>query len=48
MLIGDFIAKVGREDISKLTMDNESLSEISNDNGVKIVKFPHPHLKISE
>jgi hypothetical protein len=33
-LLGDFNAKVGREDIFKLTIENESLHEISNDNGV--------------
>jgi hypothetical protein len=32
--LGDFNAKVGREDISKPTIRNESLHEISNDNGV--------------
>jgi hypothetical protein len=35
ILLGDFIAKVGREDIFKPTIGNESLHEISNDNGVK-------------
>jgi hypothetical protein len=30
----DFSAKVGREDISKSTIGNESLHEINNDNGV--------------
>jgi hypothetical protein len=35
ILLGDFNAKVGREDIFKLTMWNESLHEISNENGVK-------------
>jgi hypothetical protein len=34
-LFGYFNAKVGREDIFKLTFGNESLHEISNDNGVK-------------
>jgi hypothetical protein len=34
MLLGDFNAKVGREDIFKPTTGNESLHEISNDNGV--------------
>jgi hypothetical protein len=33
-LLEDFNAKVGREDISKPTIGNESLHEISNDNGV--------------
>jgi hypothetical protein len=35
--LGDFNAKVGREDI--FTIWNESLHEISNDNGVRIVNF---------
>jgi hypothetical protein len=39
MLLGDFNAKVGREDIFKLTIWNESLHEISNDNGVRLVNF---------
>jgi hypothetical protein len=36
---GDFNAKVGREDILKPTIGNESLHEISNDNGVRLVNF---------
>jgi hypothetical protein len=32
ILLGDFIAKVGREDIFKHTIGNESSHEISNDN----------------
>jgi hypothetical protein len=35
----DFNAKVGREDIFKPTIGNESLHEISNDNGVRLVNF---------
>jgi hypothetical protein len=35
----DFNAKVGREDILKLTIGNESLHEIRNDNGVRLVNF---------
>jgi hypothetical protein len=34
ILLGDFSAMVGREDILKPTVGNESLHEISNDNGV--------------
>jgi hypothetical protein len=37
--LGDFNAKVGTEDIFKLTIGNESLHEISNDNGIRLVKF---------
>jgi hypothetical protein len=32
----DFNAKVGKEDIFKATIGNESLHEISNDNGVRL------------
>jgi hypothetical protein len=39
ILLGDFNAKVGREDIFKPTIGNESLHEISNDNGVMLVNF---------
>jgi hypothetical protein len=35
----DFNAKVGREDIFKPTIGNESLHEISNDIGVRLVNF---------
>jgi hypothetical protein len=31
--------KVGRKDIFKLTVGNESQLEISNDNGVRVVNF---------
>jgi endonuclease/exonuclease/phosphatase family metal-dependent hydrolase len=37
--LGDFNAKVGREDIFKPTIGNESSHEISNDNGVIVVNF---------
>jgi hypothetical protein len=39
ILLGDFNAKVGREDIFKLTNGNKSPHEIINDNGVRIVNF---------
>jgi hypothetical protein len=39
ILLGDFNAKVDREDIFKLTIGNESLHEISNDNGIRAVNF---------
>jgi hypothetical protein len=39
ILLGDFSAKVGREDIFKPTIGHESLNEISNDNGVRLVNF---------
>jgi hypothetical protein len=39
ILLGNFNAKVGREDIFKPTISNESLHEISNNNGVRLVNF---------
>jgi hypothetical protein len=38
-LLGDFNAKVDREDIFKPTTGIEILHEISNDNGVRVVNF---------
>jgi endonuclease/exonuclease/phosphatase family metal-dependent hydrolase len=37
--LGDFNAKVGREAIIKSSIGNESLHEISNDNGVRVANF---------
>jgi len=39
ILLGDFNAKVGRENIFKPTIGTESLHQDSNDNGVRIVNF---------
>ena len=39
ILLGDFNAKVGRENIFKPTIRNESLHQDSNDNGVRILNF---------
>jgi hypothetical protein len=39
ILLGYFNAKIGREDIFKPTVGNESLHEISNDNEVRLVNF---------
>jgi hypothetical protein len=39
ILLGGFNAKVGREDIFKPIISNESLHEASNDNGVRVVHF---------
>jgi exonuclease III len=41
ILLGDFIAEVDREDISKPTIRNENSREISNDNGIRVIKFTH-------
>ena len=37
--LGDFKAKVGRENIFKLPIGNESLHQDNSDNGVRIVNF---------
>jgi hypothetical protein len=37
ILLGDFNAKIMREDIFKPITDNESLHEASNDNGVRVI-----------
>jgi hypothetical protein len=39
ILSGDINAKVGRKDIFKPTISNESSHEISNGNGVRVVSF---------
>ena len=39
ILLGDFNAKVGRENIFKLATGNESLHQDSNDNGARIINF---------
>jgi hypothetical protein len=39
ILLEDFNAKVGRENIFKPTNGNESLHQDSNGNGVRIVNF---------
>jgi hypothetical protein len=39
ILLGDFNDKVGMEDIFKPAIGNESLREIINDNGVRLVNF---------
>jgi hypothetical protein len=39
ILLGDFNDKIGRENIFKPTLWNDSLHEFSNDNGVKVLNF---------
>jgi hypothetical protein len=39
ILLGDFNAKVSREDIFIPTIGNESLHEIINDSGIRVVNF---------
>jgi exonuclease III len=48
ILLGDFNAKVDREDISKQTIGNESLHEISNDNGIRIVNSATSKILLSK
>jgi hypothetical protein len=38
-LLGDFNAKVGRENIFNLATGNKSLHQDRNDNGVRIINF---------
>jgi hypothetical protein len=47
-VLGDFIAKLCREDIFKPTFGNESLHEIHIDNGVRVVNFPHTRILLSK
>ena len=46
ILLGEFNVKVGRDDIFKPTIGNESLQEHSNDNGVRIVNFATPKIHL--
>ena len=39
ILLGDFNAKLGREDISNLRVGNDSQHQDRNDNSVRIVHF---------
>jgi hypothetical protein len=39
IVLGDFNAKIGREDIFKQNIGNESLHELSTENGVRVVNF---------
>jgi hypothetical protein len=49
ILLGDFIAKVGREDIFKPTVGNESLHEINNnERGIDFATFRNPIVKNTE
>jgi hypothetical protein len=42
IIMCDFNAKVGSENNFKSTIGNESLHEISNDNGVRVVNYATP------
>jgi hypothetical protein len=39
IILGDFNAKVSRKNISKPTIGKESLHEISNDKGVRVINI---------
>jgi len=39
ILLGDFNARVGRENIFKPTVGNESLHQDGNENGARILNF---------
>lgn len=39
IILGDFNAMIGKENICKLTIGSESLHEITNDNGNKLISF---------
>jgi hypothetical protein len=39
VLLDDFNAKVGKEDIFKQTIENKSSHETSNDHGVRVINF---------
>jgi hypothetical protein len=39
ILLGDFNVKVGKEDIFKQTVENDSLHQIGNDNEVRVVNI---------
>jgi hypothetical protein len=48
ILLGGFNFKVGREDIFKPTIGNESLQEINNDNEVRVVNFATSEILLSK
>jgi len=39
ILLGDFNSKVGKENIFKPTIENESVHQVSNNNGIIIVNY---------
>jgi hypothetical protein len=47
-MLGDFNAKLGREDIFKPTIGNEISHEIGTDNGVRVVNLSHLETQLSK
>jgi anaerobic selenocysteine-containing dehydrogenase len=48
ILLGDFNFKVGKEDIFKPIKWDETLQEIANANGARVVNLPHPKTLLSK
>jgi hypothetical protein len=46
ILLGDFIAKLAREDICQSTTGNETLHQDSNGNDVKVIKYNAQPIKV--
>ena len=46
ILLGDFNTKLGRENIFKTTIVNESLHQDGNDNGVRRINFATSKIKL--
>jgi len=46
ILLGDFNAKLGSQDIFKQTIRNKSIHQNSNDNGVQNVNFATPKILV--
>jgi hypothetical protein len=48
ILLGPLKVKAGKENIFKLTTRNDSLHEISNDNGVRVLNLSHLKTQLSK
>jgi hypothetical protein len=48
ILLGDFIAKVGKLGLFKTTNENQILHKTNNDNGVRLVNLPRLKIKQSK
>jgi hypothetical protein len=45
-VLGDFNEKLGEVNIFKPTIENESLHQDSNDNGVRTLTLPHQKIEL--